>query len=435
MRTLFSPFTYVLIYVAMWYLRLHEYPDSPIQFPILTVLQAIAVSLWIVRTPRRLDVSHLWLLLLLLLSMFVSTITNGWAGGVVEVFNLFVPTILVFVMIAGTADSLKRLNLLAWTIAISLGVIALHGILESQTGVGWSGATLVEDTRITYVGLLGDPNDLAMALLMALPMQVYLLGTTRRLLPRLLLLACIGAVLWSTYLTNSRGAVLGLAAMLTCLSYRRYGLKRTLLIAPLLLVALVAGGPGRIDDMSADEDSAAGRVDAWYAGFEMFRERPLFGVGMGNFVEHNWLTAHNSFVLAMAELGTVGYFLWLALLATSIVTIRRIFLHLDRLHGDGVLPQPKLRSDPVHDVWPVRGPRHDRAQTLASRAAGALGAALAQVRAARDRQHCGPARDGEFAALSQPAERTARTAGCVRAEAPTTRPASAAQPSAARRHR
>jgi putative inorganic carbon (hco3(-)) transporter len=324
MRMLFSPFTYVLIYVAMWYLRLHEYPDSPIQFPILTVLQAIAVSLWVVRTPRRLDVSHLWLLLMLLLSMFVSTITNGWAGGVIEVFNLFVPTILVFVMIAGTADSLKRLNLLAWTIALSLSVIAVHGILESQTGVGWSGATVVEDTRITYVGLLGDPNDLAMALLMALPMQVYLLSTTRRLLPRLLLLTGIGAVLWSTYLTNSRGAVLGLAAMLTWLSYRRYGLNRTLLIAPLLLVALVVGGPGRIDDMSADEDSAAGRVDAWYAGFEMFRERPLFGVGMGNFVEHNWLTAHNSFVLAMAELGTVGYFLWLALLATSIVMIRRI---------------------------------------------------------------------------------------------------------------
>ena len=324
MQHLFSPFTYVLIYVAMWYLRLHEYPDTPIQFPILTVLQAMVLVLWLVRTPRRLDVPQVVLLPLLLLSMFVSTITNGWAGGVVDVFNRFVPTMLCFFMIAGTADSLGKLNLVAWVISLSVGIVGLHGILEAQTGVGWSGATVVDETRITYVGLLNDPNDLAMALLMALPLQIYLLGTTRRWLLRGLLLACIVAVLWSTYLTNSRGAILGLAALLATFSFRRYGFKRTALLSPLLAAALIAGAPSRMDDVSSGEESAAGRVDAWYEGFEMLKERPLFGVGINNFVEHHSLTAHNSFVLAMAELGSVGYFLWLSLLAISIVMIWRI---------------------------------------------------------------------------------------------------------------
>ena len=228
MSFLFAPFTYALIYVAMWYLRLNEYPDSPIRFPIVTLLQAVTLALWLVRSPRQLDVPHVALLPLLLLSMFVSTITNGWAGGMVDTFNVFMPAILSFFVIATTADSLQKLNLFAWVIALSLGVIGVHGILESQNGVGWSGSEPVEGSRITYVGLLNDPNDLAMALLMALPLQAYLLNTTRRWWLRGLLLACMAAVLWSTYLTNSRGAVLGLMAMLVTLSLRRYGLSRTL---------------------------------------------------------------------------------------------------------------------------------------------------------------------------------------------------------------
>jgi putative inorganic carbon (hco3(-)) transporter len=324
MSQLLSPFPYVLFYVAMWYVRLHEYPDSPIQFPILTILQGIAIVLWAFGPRRSLDVPQTRLLPILMLSMFVSTVTNGWAGGVVTIFAMLTPTFLCYYMIAGTADSLQKLNQLAWVIALSVGIIGLHGILESQTGVGWSGAEVVEGSRITYVGLLNDPNDLAMALLMAFPLQVYLLTTTRSKVKRLLLLACMVTVLWSTYLTNSRGATLGFAAMLLTYSLRRFGRWRTAMISPLLLVAILASAPGRMDNLSADEDSAAGRVDAWYTGFDMFKERPLFGVGMGNFVDHNWLTAHNSFVLAMAELGSVGYFIWISALAISILMLWRV---------------------------------------------------------------------------------------------------------------
>src|SRR5262249_32375039 len=60
------------------------------------------------------------------------------------------------------------------------------------------------------------------------------------------------------------------------------------------------------------EESAFGRVDAWYEGLHMFLSHPVFGVGAGNFTEYNDLTAHNSFVLVLAETGFVGYMLWLA---------------------------------------------------------------------------------------------------------------------------
>ena len=56
----------------------------------------------------------------------------------------------------------------------------------------------------------------------------------------------------------------------------------------------------------------------------MFRAHPLLGVGKGMFVDYSWLTAHNSFVLAFAELGMYGYFFWLSILAVSATMLAKI---------------------------------------------------------------------------------------------------------------
>ena len=45
-------------------------------------------------------------------------------------------------------------------------------------------------------------------------------------------------------------------------------------------------------------------------GLELVRHSPIFGVGKGQFMEYHFLTAHNSYVLAAAELGMVGFAIW-----------------------------------------------------------------------------------------------------------------------------
>ena len=44
----------------------------------------------------------------------------------------------------------------------------------------------------------------------------------------------------------------------------------------------------------------------------MFFSRPILGIGAGNFADYNVITAHNSFVLVLAETGIVGFTLWFA---------------------------------------------------------------------------------------------------------------------------
>ena len=91
----------------------------------------------------------------------------------------------------------------------------------------------------------------------------------------------------------------------------------------LALIGVLMMLPSRLSELDAGESSAAGRVDAWYSGLEMFLQSPLFGIGPGLFADNNAnLTAHNSFVLVMAEMGLVGYTIWLAFVVTVGISLR-----------------------------------------------------------------------------------------------------------------
>jgi putative inorganic carbon (HCO3(-)) transporter len=88
------------------------------------------------------------------------------------------------------------------------------------------------------------------------------------------------------------------------------------LVAAGVMGSLALGGlmmlPSRMQELDASEASAAGRVDAWYEGIQMFVGDPVFGVGADNFSELHNLTAHNSYVLVLAETGILGFMVWLA---------------------------------------------------------------------------------------------------------------------------
>ncbi len=320
------PYFYLLAYIAIVYLRPQEYVPELIESPLVPLSLILAAVLWLVGQPRNFEAPQHGLLLGLLFSMFVSILMTGWLTGAINVVTNFVPTLLLFYITATSVDSLKRFREMGIVLTIVSTVIAIHGAdqVESEKGIGWTGAKTIEG-RITYLGFLSDPNDLAMAFLMTLPLTLYLAKVSTSRIVRLAYLAAAGAILYGTYLCNSRGSMLALMAMLLYYGIRNHGWIRSLIVVPLLLAPLLILAPSRINEISADEDSAAGRVDAWYEGFEMLRSHPMFGVGKGLFGEHNHgLTAHNSFVLAFVELGIFGYFFWLSILVVSGVMLYRI---------------------------------------------------------------------------------------------------------------
>src|SRR5207244_319633 len=90
------------------------------------------------------------------------------------------------------------------------------------------------------------------------------------------------------------------------------------------LVLLTVMGPERYTTASIKgDDSAIGRILAWQAGLKMFEESPVIGVGYKEFPKRHVLTAHNSFMLALAESGFLGAMAWVGLNYWALLTLAR----------------------------------------------------------------------------------------------------------------
>jgi len=176
--------------------------------------------------------------------------------------------------------------------------------------------------RLRSLGFLNDPNDFAQVLVMVLPL-LWLAYVPGRWWRSLLVIGVPAALLgYALYLTQSRGALLGAAAVLLLFVQRRLGTSRTFVLAGIVFAALGAISFGG-RELSTKEESASLRIDAWYAGWNMLKAKPVFGVGYGNFLDYNVLTAHNSFVLCFSELGLLGYFAWLGMIVLTFAGLNR----------------------------------------------------------------------------------------------------------------
>jgi O-antigen ligase len=106
-------------------------------------------------------------------------------------------------------------------------------------------------------------------------------------------------------------------------AYKKLGKTGASVLLSLILVGGVAAGFSGGRGISSDDDSAAGRIEAWSAGFTALKQNPVFGVGFGRFLDFHPYTAHNAYVLALTELGMLGYFFLIALAVNSLLELLR----------------------------------------------------------------------------------------------------------------
>lgn len=190
----------------------------------------------------------------------------------------------------------------------------LEGVLDDDVTfrcehAGLLGTSSVEG-RVKWRGIMEDPNELALVLAASLSFA-FAFVALRPSLPRFALATgALAAIGLATVFTQSRSGQLAFAAVLAVYLLRRLRSAGLALGALLATPVLLLGG--RSDAKAST--SSMDRLEAWLEGIEMWRSSPIWGVGKGQFSDHHWLTAHNSFVLVLAEQGTVGLLLWTALL-------------------------------------------------------------------------------------------------------------------------
>jgi O-antigen ligase len=251
----------------------------------------------------------------------------------------FGTTALAFYLVVLNVNTLTRLRILAFALLlVSIyfsiqGVRAYHGgagtttyLLEQQMDAGPDSAEEVAVfRRIRGAGFLNDPNDLAQHLLATLPLLGLAWRRGRGMRNLLLLAAPALLLLYAVYLTQSRGAVFGILVLILLAVKDRVGKFGGVAVGLLALLGILVLGFGGGRGFSIQ--SGVDRLDAWSEGLGMFRSSPLLGVGFRGFLDQYEITAHNSFVLCFSELGLIGYFFWLALIAFTVLEVRRLARH------------------------------------------------------------------------------------------------------------
>jgi hypothetical protein len=179
--------------------------------------------------------------------------------------------------------------------------------------IGLLGTSSVMD-RVRYRGALNDPNELSLALGIALPFAFAFAARKRSFLRILLLVTAIVLIGVCTVMTKSRGGQLVFLSVLGSYFVKRYGIVAGVVIGAIFAVPVILlGGRGGEEAEASSQE----RIECMFAAISMFRQFPLYGVGLGQILEYHQQTAHNSYALAAAELGFPGLFLWSCIIVLS----------------------------------------------------------------------------------------------------------------------
>jgi putative inorganic carbon (hco3(-)) transporter len=301
------------------------------------------------------------------LSMFVGMlgislmVAEHWPGAPIAAATRFAPSFTMFTLALFSVTSLRRLKIAVGTMMVCSLFLAAQGIAAYHFGYGGDQFLLLphatnevsaaddkptsdaadeestddggsELTRIRGLGMFHDPNDLAVALVIAL--GLVLVPTDSNSIVRRILVSAVAAGLgYAIFLTYSRGGALASLVVLCHRFSARLGRTRAVAVAAVVALAIIAADFGGGRTLMALDESASNRVVAWSEGLEMLKSSPLFGIGFGQFLDRHSLTAHNSFVLCFAETGIVGYFFWIGLIVITVLELRALRRPVD---GDAV---------------------------------------------------------------------------------------------------
>ena len=267
-----------------------------------------------------------------LVTVLFSALLNGWlGGGVIQVQQFVLTAFLPFILYVAHSVSAAKQKFMLFVLLVSSLVMIDNGMSQKESidGIGWAGSRLSQGTRITFLGILEDPNDLGGYFVMCLPFAAYFFWHGFILPVRLFGLFMLAALAYGIYLTDSRGTLLAAMGLSAAFIYYRFGFNRAFVLG-LISLPIVGFVFSRFRALELDS-SAGERIDLWYEGMQMWEQNPIFGVGMNNFNNYTFLTAHNSFVLVISELGLIGYMLWLGFLLVSAVLSLWLLVHYRKL--------------------------------------------------------------------------------------------------------
>jgi O-antigen ligase len=268
-----------------------------------------------------------------------------WRGGSKDIFlnQWLMFSFVAFLAVAGLVHNYQQWFKLFKALTYALLVFA---VIANVFGVSDNG-------RLSLLqGKFGNPNEMAQALLLGLPLWGAMMIISKSLPGKAFAAGVMVLILATTFRTGSRGAMIGFAATLLVVFLRAsvMGKLKIVLAGILFLGIVLTTMPGRLvaryktiaDDEADVAEMGGSMADSATSSIQsrkvllrhslIFTMRhPLFGVGAGMFAvaddsyskelgfrKGNWAGTHNSYTQVSSELGIPALLFFVAAVAMAL---------------------------------------------------------------------------------------------------------------------
>lgn len=291
------------------------------------------VSLMLTKDPKQLPRSSiLWTLLAFSSWMIVTTVFAFYPSESVELLVRIWKTTLMTVVLMMLIKKREQVIYVSWALAVSIGYYGIKGGIFT---VASGGSSTVWGPDGSYIE---GNNEVALAFISIIPIMFFLFQVSTHKWVKRGMLASMALCAMAALGSYSRGALIGMVAMLLFLWWKspKKALMGTIMI--LLVPAGIAFMPAkwtqRMDTINTyqEDSSAMGRINAWKMATNLALDRPLVGGGFAIWsgpvfakyapVPTDVHAAHSIYFQALGEHGFVGLGLYLLLAGLTIKRCR-----------------------------------------------------------------------------------------------------------------
>lgn len=319
------PWIGILLWTWLAYMNPHRQTwGFAFYFPFSMIVGLVTIGAYMFSNSRK---EILWtretiVLLLFVIWMFVTTLFAFYPEDAWLQWNKVWKIQLMIFVIAMIIQDRKQLNWMIWVIALSL---AYYGVKGGIFTIATGGNYHVWGPDNTFIG---GNNEIALALVMVIPLIRYLHLQAERRWVRLGLAAAMILSGVAAIGSQSRGALLAMSAMglFLWIKSRHKIVTGVYLAIAVTILALVMPQSwyDRMNTISEykEESSAQGRINAWHTafnvakdritggGFEMFQPSTFYRYAPDAYKVHD---AHSIYFEVMGEHGFIGFALFIVI--------------------------------------------------------------------------------------------------------------------------
>lgn len=359
-------FTWTLIFTGVLFLRPQDL-IPPLEALHLAELSAMAglIALITGRLARRQTLTRMtpeFAGVLALGAVILATAPFSiWFGGAVSVFtDLYLKVALVYLLAVNVIVSPKRIERLTWLLVLAIGYIGFRAVLDYVRGVN----LIARGSRVQGAvgGLLQNPNDLALHMVVFMPLAAFVALRPGPPMKRLIAAGAAFAMMGAVVASGSRGGFIGLLFMLLVLAVFAARQRPAMVFAGALVVLCALPvlpssywrRVSSITDPSKDDyQSSEARKRLFGEAFDAFVENPITGVGAGQFKDYKpekrveaWHETHNIWLQVASELGIFGLAVFTFLMGRAFYGVwqtRRLLARVRAAAAAAKRPSPRRK--------------------------------------------------------------------------------------------